>query len=115
MELEEKFSLEFDVHNEAWMHLALGRQLKPYSSSENAMERWIATTHSVGIRKKNGEIEVLAPFGLADIFEKRIRPIYHEDNSKYLYENKVKKWQERFSNLRIISWDELEKKNSPKS
>ena len=43
---------------------------------------------------------------IGDIFTKTIRPIYHVDNNRILYENKVARWQERFSNLKIIEWSD---------
>lgn len=98
---------EFDVHNEAHMHTWWGRNLAPYTSAENAMERWIATVHAVGVTvRSDGELRVFAPYGFADIFTRTIRPILHADNSRALYESKVKKWQARFDKLTVIPWSE---------
>ncbi len=104
--LTEQFGYEFDVHNEAYMHLWQGQNIEPYTSSENAMTRWIATVHAVGISGNSENIKILAPFGLEDIFKKIIRPIYHKDNNKALYDAKVAKWQARFNDLIIIPWEE---------
>ena len=60
--------------------------------------------HSVGITKEKDDIRVYAPYGLSDIFSKTIRPIKHKNNSKELYDKKVKSWVERFENLNIIEW-----------
>ncbi|KSU17900.1 nucleotidyltransferase family protein [Lactococcus lactis] len=78
----------------------------PYKNTENAIERWIATVHAVGISGNSRNIEIFAPYGLEDIFTKTIRPIYHVDNNRILYENKLARWQERFSNLKIIEWSD---------
>ncbi|MGM9885938.1 MAG: nucleotidyltransferase family protein [Lactococcus sp.] len=102
--LNQRFALEFDVHNEAYMHQWKGRNLKPYQSTEDAMCRWIATVHAVGIRGNRQQLTLFAPFGLTDIFERHIRPIYHLDNSKSLYDAKCAKWQARFSDLKIERW-----------
>ncbi|MGY3709821.1 hypothetical protein ACWOAS_02935 [Lactococcus lactis subsp. lactis] len=32
--------------------------------------------------------------------------MYHVDNNRILYENKLARWQERFSNLKIIEWSD---------
>ena len=97
---------EIDVSNEARMHLwkknKEGKEIEPYSNTEDAISRWIATVHAIGITKKNGKIFVYAPYGLSDIFSKTIRPIRHKGNSKELYEQKVKNWNARFSHLNII-------------
>lgn len=99
---------EFDVHNEARMHLWKkvneNKNIDYYMNSEDAIYQWIATVHSVGITKENGDIKVFAPYGLSDIFSKTIRPIKHKNNSKELYDKKVNSWNERFDNLNVIEW-----------
>ena len=99
---------EIDVSNEGRMHLWKNKKynidIKPYISSEDAIERWIATIHAVGITKENNELKIYAPYGVSDIFSRTIRPIKHEDNSKEMYDKKVNSWKERFDNLNIIKW-----------
>ena len=99
---------EFDVHNEARMHLWKkeneNKDINQYQNSEDAIDQWIATVHAVGITKINNEINVYAPYGLSDIFSKTIRPIKHKTNSKELYDKKVTSWKSRFNNLNIIDW-----------
>ncbi|MDE5539957.1 MAG: nucleotidyltransferase family protein [Bacilli bacterium] len=99
---------EFDVHNEARMHLWKksneSKNINQYKNSEDAIDKWIATVHSIGITKEEDEIKIYAPYGLSDIFSRTIRPIKHKDNSKELYEKKVKSWSNRFENLTIIEW-----------
>ena len=100
---------EIDVSNEARMHLwqmkhNQGKKIEQYQNSEDAISKWIATVHAIGITKENDEIKVYAPYGLSDIFSKTIRPIKHENNSKELYDKKVKSWNKRFKDLNIIKW-----------
>ena len=101
-------SYEFDIHNEARMHLWKkeneNKNIDQYLNSEDAIDKWIATVHAVGITKINGIIKVYAPYGLSDIFSRTIRPIKHKYNSKELYNKKVKSWSSRFDNLNIIEW-----------
>ena len=98
-----------DVSNEARMHLyrkkKYGIETKPYKSSEDAIKRWLATINCVGIRKENGKYKVYAPYGLDDIFNKIVRPLKKEENAKDIYYEKVKSWQERFDNLKVIDWE----------
>lgn len=89
------------------MHLWQNSKKIPYENTENAIERWIATVHAIGISGNSDQFTIFAPYGIEDIFTKTIRPIYHKDNNQELYENKVAKWQERFSDLNIIKWTEL--------
>lgn len=103
------FNYEIDVSNEARMHLwkmehNQGENIEPYKNSEDAISKWIATVHTIGITKENNQIKVYAPYGLSDIFSKTIRPIKHNENSKDLYDKKVAGWKERFNNLNIIEW-----------
>ena len=99
---------EFDIHNEARMHLWKkeneNKNINQYKNSEDAIDQWIATVHSIGITKENDNIKVYAPYGLSDIFSRTIRPIKHKTNSKELYDKKVESWQNRFDNLNIIEW-----------
>lgn len=105
---KEKLNYQFDIHNEARMHLwkkeKENKDINQYKNSEDAIDKWIATPHAVGITKENNQIKVYAPYGLSDIFSKTIRPIKHEANSKELYNKKVASWQTRFDNLNIIEW-----------
>lgn len=102
------FDYEFDVHNEARMHLWKkkneNKDIDQYVNSEDAIYKWIATVHAVGITKVNGVIKVYAPYGLSDIFSRTIRPIKHKYNSKELYDKKVHSWCSRFDNLNVIEW-----------
>lgn len=99
---------EFDIHNEARLHLWKkdneNKDIDQYKNSEDAIDQWIATVHAIGITKENNEIKVYAPYGLSDIFSKTIRPIKHRANSKEIYNKKVESWQKRFDNLTIIPW-----------
>ena len=99
---------EFDVHNEARMHLWKkeneNKNIDQYKNSEDAIDQWIATVHAIGITKKNDNIEVYAPYGLSDIFSRTIRPIKHKANSEELYNKKATAWKNRFDNLNIIEW-----------
>ena len=71
---------------------------------EDAICKWIATVHAIGITKVNDSIKIYAPYGLGDIYSRTIRPIKHDGNSKELYDKKVASWSERFDNLNIIEW-----------
>lgn len=98
----------FDVHNEARMHLWKKeneyKNIDSYENSEDAICKWIATVQAIGITKTNGNIKIYAPYGLSDIFSKTIRPIKSEVNDKDLYNIKVESLKERFDGLKIVEW-----------
>lgn len=102
------FNYEIDISNEARMHLWKKEKnnvdIAPYINSEDAIDKWIATVHAIGITKENNIISIYAPYGLSDIFSRTIRPIKHNGNSKELYYKKVNSWKERFDNLTIVKW-----------
>lgn len=105
---QQNLNYEVDIHNEARMHLWKkeneNKDIDQYQNSEDAIAKWIATVHAIGITKEKGQIKVYAPYGLSDIFSRTIRPIKHKGNSQELYNKKVASWQSRFSNLNIIEW-----------
>ena len=105
-----KFNLNFeiDVSNEARMHLWKKKNenidIEQYKNSEDAINKWIATVHAIGITLVNNEINIYAPYGLCDIYSKTIRPIKHKYSNKEIYDKKVNSWNKRFKNLNIIEW-----------
>ena len=88
------YNYEIDVSNEARMHLwqkeKLNMDVPQYINSEDAINNWIATIHAIGITKENDNIRIYAPYGLSDIYSRTIRPIKHKDNTKEIYDKKVK-------------------------
>ena len=87
-----------------WKKINENKDIDQYKCSEDAIDKWIATVHAIGITKNNNEIKVYAPYGLSDIFTRTIRPIKHNANSKELYDKKVNSWKSRFNDLNIIEW-----------
>ena len=103
-----KYNYEIDVSNEARMHIwkkeKFGIDIEQYKSSEDAINKWIATVHAIGITKYKNKIRIYAPYGLNDIFTRTIRPIKHEYNTEEIYNKKANSWKSRFDNLTIIKW-----------
>ncbi len=101
-------SYEFDCHNirimDTWKEKIVKKEVKPFLNVEDAIKRVYATIQAIGITKKNGKILLYAPYGVEDIFNKTIRPIKNEENTKEQYEKKVNGWKKRFSNLNVIEW-----------
>lgn len=106
--IKQGYNYEIDVSNEARMHLwkkeKFNIDVDQYINSEDAINKWIATVHAIGITKEKNNIKIYAPYGLSDIYSRTIRPIKHKYNTKEIYDKKAKSWSERFSNLNIIEW-----------
>ena len=106
--INQGYKYEIDVSNEARMHLwkkeKFNIEVEQYKNSEDAINKWIATVHAIGITKENNNLKIYAPYGLSDIYTRTIRPIKHKYNSKEIYDQKVKSWNKRFDRLNIIEW-----------
>ena len=100
--------IEVEITNEARVHLwykqEFGKQMKQYSSTEDAIDTWPTTATSVGVRYDEGKFVVYAPYGLHDLLGMIVRPnktlITHK-----VYAAKVERWSEVWPKLTVIPWD----------
>ena len=93
--------LPWSVKNQARMHLR--NQDKPYTSTSDAMSYWVEMETAVGVRlNKQGEIEFLAPFGIAKLFENSIT-INDKRRKPNEFQQRIesKRWLSQWRNLRI--------------
>lgn len=96
-------SLVWSVKNQARMHLRNGDA--PYTSTENALLHWPETATAVAVRLGSYGLEILAPYGLADLFELRLRPTPRFERDKFAaFAQRVtaKRWMERYPRLQLI-------------
>lgn len=100
--------LDIDVTNQArvhcWYEKIFGKRIEPYHSVEQAIQSWPTTATAIGIRQVQDKFEVYAPFGLDDLFSLTVRAnkwIITQD----IYENKTKRWQQKWPQLNIIPWN----------
>jgi hypothetical protein len=68
-----------EVRNQARVHLwfegHFGEPYAPLSSADEAIGRFVAPAFAVGVRlEADGRIDIVAPFGLDDVFAMRLRP-----------------------------------------
>lgn len=102
-----RFSVEFDIKNEAFVHLwygeRFGRQIDPYLSTEHAIATWPTTASAVGVRLDADFFTVCAPFGLSDLLGMVARPnkaIVSQD----VYDEKITRWATRWPRLTVLPW-----------
>ena len=81
----------------------LGRQIKQIYSLESAIRGWGTTITCIGVKFKNNDLEIFAPYGLNDLFGLKIVPL-KENIPKEVYLNKTKKWKEKWPLLNIYEW-----------
>jgi len=75
-----------EVRNQARVHLwfehRFGTPYPPLAAADEAIARYASIAHAVGVRlEPDGRLDVVAPFGLDDIFAMVIRPNYALDNA----------------------------------
>ncbi|MFD1178560.1 nucleotidyltransferase family protein [Paenibacillus puldeungensis] len=91
----------WSAKNQARMHLKNGDQ--PYCSVEEAMLHWPETATAIGARLvTDGNIELIAPFGLDDLLELRVRQSpYFRDYATFKQRVESKGWLQIWPRLRL--------------
>ena len=74
------------VRNQARVHLwfenRVGLAYQPLSQADAALGRYASVVHAVGVRlEADGRLDIVAPFGLSDLFAMVIRPNHALDNA----------------------------------
>ncbi|WP_020590816.1 nucleotidyltransferase family protein [Kiloniella laminariae] len=92
---------KWSVKNQARMHLV--NRDRPYLDCSDALRHWPETATAIAARINNaGQIELLSPFGLTDLFQMKVRPSPHFRDHK-LFEYKIrqnrKNWRIRWRSL----------------
>ncbi len=91
----------WSVKNQAMMHLHNGDA--PYASVSDAMRHWPETATAVALRMTQcGELEIIAPLGLDDLFALELRPTENFISQKrdiYLDRIQAKNWLSRYPKL----------------
>ena len=99
-----------EVRNQARVHLwfedRFGAAYSPLRSTDEGIGRYAATTHCVGVRiKDDGELDIHAPFGLADIFDMVLRPNPALANAPS-YGEKAARAKALWPELTVLPWPE---------
>ena len=102
--------LPVQVRNQARVHLwfetKFGAPFAPLSSAEEMLGRYASKTHAVAARHgRDGGIEIVAPFGLDDIFSFRITPNRVLEN-RPAHEKKAARAKSVWPELTVIGWDD---------
>lgn len=95
-------ALLWSVKNQGRMHKT--NRDTPYLSTADAMTHWPETATAVGVRLGKDGIEILAPFGLADLFELVIRPtpaFTGKRQAVVVDRLEKKRWLERWPKLKL--------------
>ncbi|MEC4595177.1 MULTISPECIES: nucleotidyltransferase family protein [Nitrospirillum] len=97
----------WSVKNQARMHCRNGDA--PYAGCADALRHWPETATAVAVRlTPEDALEILAPFGLDDLFSRLIRPTpaFRGAKREILHQRvRGKRWLERWPLLRVMDVD----------
>lgn len=104
----EGLPLPVEVRNQARVHLwypvKFGRECPHYTSASESVSYFASRTHAVGVRfDEGGALELVAPFGLDDIFSFRITPNRALDN-QHTHEAKGARAGEYWPEISVVPW-----------
>lgn len=99
---------QWEVRNQAHMHQHNFEDEKPYTSTFDAISKYPEICTAIAARKQGGAIELLAPFGLTDIFNFTVQATPHFKQNAvyfqlYLTRQKQKNWSATWSQLKMIN------------
>jgi hypothetical protein len=98
-----------EVRNQARVHLwfehRFGGPYPPLACADDALARYASMVHAVGVRlEQDGRLDVVAPFGLTDLFAMVIRPNRVMEN-RASHEAKAARAKSIWPEVTVIAWD----------
>lgn len=97
----------WSVRNQARMHVGNGDA--PYGNTLHAMSCWLETATAIGVRQSaEGRLDLLAPFGTADLFALRVAPTEAGLRKRQTYLSRVrsKGWLDMWPRLELVVTDD---------
>ncbi len=93
---------EWEVRNQARMHLKNGDA--PYRNTEDGLRHFLETATAIGARLVDGEIEIIAPFGVEDLLTLTLRPTASGQARPHEFTERVegKAWCERWPKMNVV-------------
>ncbi|MGV3526990.1 MAG: nucleotidyltransferase family protein [Candidatus Sericytochromatia bacterium] len=99
--------LDLDVKNQARVHCwypeRFGRHIDPLPDVESALRTWPTTATATAVRWRQGQWEVLAPFGLTDLLSLTVRP-NRAVATEAVYLAKTERWRALWPELTLLPW-----------
>jgi len=98
------------VRNQARVHLwfeaRFGTVYPRLSSEDEAIRRYASIVHAIGVRLEDDDrLDVVAPFGLDDLFSMMIRPNHALENEVW-HTRKARRAQAIWPEVIAVSWNE---------
>jgi hypothetical protein len=97
-----------EVRNQARVHLWFEQRFAapypPLAAADEAIARYASIAHAVGVRlEPEDRLDLVAPFGLADIFAMVIRPNYALDNAAS-HARKARRVKAIWPEVTVLPW-----------
>lgn len=97
-----------EVRNQARVHLWFGRhfgfEIEPIADCHDAVSRFSSVAYCVGARlDETGDLQIMAPYGLDDLFSFRIRPNRYYENRE-THERKAERALSLWPELTVEPW-----------
>ena len=106
-----EIGIRFDVKNEArvhnWYEARFGRAIQPYRSIADAVATFPTTATAIAVRPSCECLEIVAPFGLEDLFTGVVRP-NKALVTRDVCGNKIARWRRIRPDLTYLDWSETE-------
>lgn len=102
-------NVPWSVKNQARMHLV--NQFSPYQSTEDAISHYPETATALAVRlDDDDQLELLAPWGVEDAIELKLRPTsaYSKTSKQYaVFKNRInkKQWKSKWPGVKEVTID----------
>src|SRR3989338_2984476 len=99
-QLKKETGLNWEIVNQIYAHK--WNNLPPYESTKDAISKWPETATATGIKIENGQLKLIAPYGINDLVNLIVRP-----SPKFISIERVKKrvgqkkWLEKWPKLNL--------------
>ena len=104
-QLKEIIDLNWSSKNQARMHLVNNED--PYASSVDALSHWVDTPTCIAVTlNKDDKLRLIAPHGIDNLVDLKIRPIikFTKSENIHVYKERIikKQWIEKWPKLKIL-------------
>ena len=99
--------VRIDLKNQARVHLwyegRFGYAIEPYRSAAQAIATFPTSSAAIGVRPSADGLDMIAPFGLADLLAPIVRP-NRAQITQAIYEEKLARWKALWPHLEAAEW-----------
>lgn len=99
--LQKETGIAWEIVNEAYAHV--WNDLPPYTSTTDAIAHWPETATSIGVTLEDGELKLIAPYGIEDLVNLVVRmsPQFPEGIQVAKERIEKKKWFEKWPRIKL--------------